>query len=125
MSNLPKNTISTNESNHHYNLQFIFFQSNSQNSNSQKAIENSLENYFQYDREIIHIQFNKNKYVNNEDIAFKGYIIGKNNTLLAENTTNIQLIVYNDQRQIIQKKLLFANKNTFAGGIHLDDKFKE
>nr|WP_315149066.1 hypothetical protein [uncultured Flavobacterium sp.] len=103
----------------------FFFQSNSQNSNSQKAIENSLENYFQYDREIIHIQFNKNKYVNNEDIAFKGYISSKNNTLLAENTTNIQLIVYNDQRQIIQKKLLFANKNTFAGGIHLDDKFKE
>jgi hypothetical protein len=102
----------------------FFFQSNSQNSNSQKAIENSLENYFQYDREIIHIQFNKNNYVNNEDIAFKGYITSKNNTLLAENTTNIQLIVYNDQKQIIQKQLLFANKGTFAGGIHLNDKFK-
>jgi hypothetical protein len=102
----------------------FFFQSNSQNSNSQKAIENSLENYFQYDREMIHVQFNKNKYVNNEDIAFKGYITSKNNTLLAENTTNIQLIVYNEQRQIIQKQLLFASKGTFAGGIHLDDKFK-
>ena len=102
----------------------LFFQSNSQNSNSQKAIENSLENYFQYDREMIHVQFNKNKYVNTEDIAFKGYIASKNNTLLAENTTNIQLIVYNDQRQIIQKQLLFASKGTFAGGIHLNDKFK-
>jgi hypothetical protein len=73
---------------------------------------------------MIHVQFNKNKYVNNEDIAFKGYITSKNNTILAESTTNIQLIVYNDQRQIIQKQLLFANKCTFAGGIHLNDKFK-
>ncbi len=102
----------------------FFFQSNSQNSNSQKAIANCLENYFQYDREMIHVQFNKNKYVNTEDIAFKGYITSKNNTLLAENTTNIQLIVYNDQRQIIQKQLLFASKGNFTGGIHLNDKFK-
>lgn len=102
----------------------LFFQSNSQTIDNKKLIENCLENYFQFDRENIHVQFNKNRYVNNEDIAFKGYIISKNNTILAENTTNIQLIVYNDQRQIIQKKLLFASKGTFAGGIHLDDKFK-
>ena len=102
----------------------FFFQSNSQNSNSQNAIVNSLENYFQYDREIIHVQFNKNKYVNNEDIAFKGYITSKNNTLLAENTTNIQLVIYDSQKQIIQKQLLFASKGTFAGGIHLNDQFK-
>ena len=102
----------------------FFFQSNSQNSNSQKAIENYLESYFQYDRENIHVQFNKNKYVNIEDIAFKGYITSKNNTLLSENTTNIQLVIYDGEKQIIQKQLLFANKGTFEGGIHLDDKFK-
>jgi hypothetical protein len=62
--------------------------------------------------------------VNTEDIAFKGYIRSKNNTLLAENTTNIQLVIYDSQRQIIQKQLLFASKGTFAGGIHLNDKFK-
>jgi hypothetical protein len=62
--------------------------------------------------------------VNTEDIAFKGYITSKNSTLLAENTTNIQLVIYDGQKQIIQKQLLFANKGTFEGGIHLDDKFK-
>jgi hypothetical protein len=102
----------------------LFFQANSQTIDNKKIIENCLENYFQYDREIIHIQFNKNKYVNNEDIAFKGYISSKNNTLLAENTTNIQLVIYDSQKLIIQKQLLFANKSTFAGGIHLNDKFK-
>ena len=102
----------------------FFFKSNSQNSNNIKAIENCLENYFQYDREIIHVQFNKNKFVNNEDIAFKGYITSKNNTQLAENTTNVQLVIYDSQKQIIQKQLLFANKGTFVGGVHLNDKFK-
>ena len=102
----------------------FFFQSNAQNSNSQKTIENYLENYFQYDREIIHVQFNKNKYVNNEDIVFKGYITSINSILLAQNTTNIQLVIYDSQKLIIQKQLLFANIGTFAGGIHLDDKFK-
>ena len=102
----------------------LFFQSNSQTIDNKKSIENYLESYFQYDREIIHVQFNKNRYVNSEDIGFKGYITSKNNTILAENTTNVQLIVYDAQRQIIQKKLLFASKGTFVGGIHLDDKFK-
>lgn len=102
----------------------LFFHSNSQTIDNKKLIENCLETYFYYDRENIHVQFNKNRYVNNEDIAFKGYIISKNNTALAENTTNIQLIIYDDQRQIIQKKLIFASKGTFVGGIHLDDKFK-
>ncbi len=102
----------------------LFFQANSQTIDNKKLIENCLENYFQYDRENIHVQFNKNRYVNSEDIGFKGYITSKNNTILAENTTNVQFIVYDAQRQIIQKKLLFASKGTFAGGIHLDDKFK-
>jgi hypothetical protein len=102
----------------------LFFQANSQTIDNKKLIQNCLENYFQYDRENIHVQFNKNRYVNSEDIGFKGYITSKNNTILAENTTNVQLIVYDAQRQIIQKKLLFASKGTFAGGIHLDDKFK-
>lgn len=102
----------------------LFFQSNCQAIDNKKLIQNCLENYFRYDRENIHVQFNKNRYVNNEDIAFKGYISSKNNTTLAENTTNVQLIVYNDQKQIIQKQLIFASKGTFAGGIHLNDKFK-
>ncbi|GIZ08918.1 hypothetical protein [Flavobacterium sp. UMI-01] len=107
-------------------LGLLFFTqlfSQTPSSNSQK-IGKYIETYFQLDRENIHVQFNKDTYVNNEDIAFKGYVLstkeGKPNT----HTTNVQLVIYDDQEQIIQKQLLFTEKGVFSGGIHLNDKFK-
>jgi hypothetical protein len=51
----------------------------SQAQNNQEKIKTLLDTYFLDDREIIHVQFNKNIYLNNEDIAFKGYVLSKNN----------------------------------------------
>lgn len=94
----------------------------SQTANNQDNIKKILETYFQYDRENIHVQFNKTIYVNNEDIAFKGYVINKHKYLPA-NTTNVQLAIYNEQKQLIQKQLLFTSFGTFEGGIRLTEKF--
>lgn len=102
----------------------FFFQSFSQTISNQEKIKNSIETYFKYDREIIHVQFNKNIYTNNEDLAFKGYVWSRNNNTPHNNTANVQLIIYNEKEEIVQKQLLFTTKGTFAGGIHLNDKFK-
>lgn len=99
-------------------------QSFSQAVSNQDQIKNYINNYFHYDRENIHVQFNKNIYVNNENIFFKGYVFSKNNNAPNINTTNVELVVYDQQQQIIQKQLLFAEHGTFAGGIHLNEKFK-
>ncbi len=101
----------------------LFIQSFSQTTNNQENIKKLVEAYFHHDREIIHVQFNKTVYVNNEDIAFKGYVINKNKYLPDTNTTNVQLAIYNDQKQLIQKQLLFTSLGTFEGGIHLREKF--
>jgi hypothetical protein len=61
--------------------------------------------------------------VNDEDIAFKGYVSNKTTHLPEINTTNVQLVVYNEQQQIIQKQLLYSYNGNFEGGIHLNDKF--
>lgn len=103
---------------------FLFLQSYSQNTENQEIIKNSLENYFHYDRENIHVHFNKTKYVNSEDIAFKGYVFSKNNRLPHLFTTNIQLVVFNEKKEVVQKQLLFSNLGTFEGGLHLTEKFK-
>lgn len=106
-------------------LSFLFFlHSYSQNTESQEKIKNSIENYFQYDREIIHVHFNKTLFVNNEDIGFKGYVFSKNSSAPHLNTTNVQLVIYNDQNEVIQKQLLFTTVGTFDGVIHLNEKFK-
>ena len=101
----------------------VFFSGFSQNIDNQQKIKSSIQNYFYYDRENIHVQFNKSIYVNNEDLAFKGYVFSKNNSLPHLNTTNVQLVVYNEQNEVVQKQLLYTTFGTFEGGLHLNDKF--
>ncbi|MFD2941371.1 hypothetical protein [Flavobacterium notoginsengisoli] len=104
---------------------FLFcLQSFAQVISNQDKITKYLNDYFSQDREIIHVQFNKNLFINNEDIAFKGYVLSKNNNIPNSNTTNVQLVVYNEEDQIIQKQLLFVQYGIFSGGIHLNEKFK-
>lgn len=102
----------------------FFIQSFSQTTSNQEKIKNYIDTYFSYDRENIHVQFNKNIYVNTEDLGFKGYVWSKNSNTPHGNTANVQLVVYNEQQEIIQKQLLFTTKGNFAGGIHLNNKFK-
>lgn len=102
----------------------FFFQSFSQITSNQEKIKNYIDTYFYYDRENIHVQFNKNIFVNNEDLAFKGYVWSKNNIMPHGNTTNVQLVIYNEQQEIIEKQLLYTTKGTFSGGLHLNNKFK-
>ncbi len=104
---------------------FLFFlHSYSQSTESQEKIKNNIENYFHYDREIIHVHFNKTIFVNNEDIGFKGYVFSKNSSAPHLNTANVQLVIYNDQNEVVQKQLLFTTLGTFDGVIHLNEKFK-
>lgn len=102
----------------------FFLHTFSQTKTNTDKVNSYIENYFRLDRENIHVQFNKNTYVNNEDIGFKGYVLSKNNGKLNQSTTNIQLVIYDEKEQIVLKQLLFTNKGTFAGGIHLTDTFK-
>ncbi len=102
----------------------LFVQCFSQTPTNQEKIKTLLNTYFLDDREIIHVQFNKNTFLNNEDIAFKGYVFSKKNNTPYYNTSNIQLIIYNEQQEVVQKQLLFTENGMFAGGIHLDKNFK-
>jgi hypothetical protein len=102
----------------------LFSTSYSQIIENEEKIKSSLENYFQKEREIIHVHFNKNTYLNNESIGFKGYIINKNTGLPFVNSTNIQMVIYNEKKEIIQKQLFFAIAGTFDGVYQLSDKFK-
>ncbi len=103
---------------------FLCFNCFSQAPNNQEKIKTLLDNYFLDDREIIHVQFSKNLYLNNEDIAFKGYVFSKNNNAPHLTTTNIQLVIYNEQQEVIQKQLLYTTNGMFLGGIHLNKNFK-
>ena len=103
---------------------FFFIPSYSQDTEKQEKIKNNIENYFHYDREIIHVHFNKTIFVNNEDIGFKGYVFSKNDSSPHLYTANVQLVIYNMQNEVIQKQLLFTTLGTFDGIIHLNEKLE-
>jgi hypothetical protein len=99
-----------------------FLLSFSQNTSTQAKIKTNLENYFHFERENIHVQFNKIIYISTENIAFKGYVFNKQNNSPNLNTTNVQLVVYDANGQVIQKQLLRALSGTFEGIVTLDEK---
>ncbi|MCG9791340.1 hypothetical protein [Flavobacterium algicola] len=106
-------------------ISFLFFVASFAQTNiNQEKIKSSIENYFQYDRENIHVQFSKDTYVANEFIGFKGYVYSKNYSKPHPYTTNVQLVIYDNQEQIVQKQLLYTKNGTFTGGFLLNDTFK-
>jgi hypothetical protein len=105
-------------------FQNLHSQSNSSLTSKKEIVGKYLQNYFHLDRQIIHVQFNKQLFINNEDITFKGYVFNKNKKALEENTFNVQLIIYDNQKQIIDKQLILCKNGIFTGGVHLNDKFK-
>jgi hypothetical protein len=94
----------------------------SQNAENQQKIKTNLEDYFHFERENIHVHFNKTIYISNENIAFKGYVFNKQSSLPNLNTTNVQLVIYDAQGKVIQKQLLHASLGTFDGIVSLDEK---
>ena len=93
-----------------------------QNTNTQIKIKTNLEDYFHFERENIHVQFNKTIFISNENIAFKGYVFNKESSLPNLNTTNIQLVIYNAQGQIVQRQLLHCSLGIFDGIVSMDEK---
>jgi len=94
----------------------------SQNTDNQQKIKINLEDYFHFERENIHVQFNKTIYISNENIAFKGYVFNKQSSFPNLNTTNVQLVIYDAQGQVIQRQLLHTSLGTFDGIVTLDEK---
>ena len=93
-----------------------------QNSDNQQKIKSNLEEYFHFERENIHVQFNKTLYISNENIAFKGYVFNKQSSLPNLNTTNVLLVIYDAQGQVIQRHLLYTSLGAFDGIVTLDEK---
>ena len=90
---------------------------------NQQKISASLLDYFKLDRENIHLHLNKNAYLTNEKIWFKGYIIEKKfkPTLY---TSNVYVSLYDSEGQKLSTQLYYAEGNIFEGYVSLDKTLK-
>lgn len=105
-------------------LFFVFQSFAQQNTADKENIGKHLEDYFFLDRENIHIQFNKNTYLTNENIWFKGYVYHRKKKLPFYNTTNVYATIYDDNGTKIKECLLFTSNGSFTGNFELNDSFK-
>ncbi|MCU4189758.1 hypothetical protein M9Q43_11370 [Flavobacterium sp. HXWNR29] len=96
---------------------FHFF-SFSQTVNKEK-IAQSIDNYYQFERENIHLHLNKTVFLSNETIWFKGYIYDKKTNSLNIGTTNVYVSLYNSKRKELSNNLFFASNGTIDGQINL------
>ena len=82
----------------------------------------ALNDYFMMDRENIHIHLNKNSFITDETIWFKGYIIEKKTNIPYDATSNVYISLINIDGQKIQTQLFFAENSVFNGRIKLNSK---
>jgi hypothetical protein len=96
----------------------------SQSNNSKQQIVQHFENYFALERENMHLHLNKNTYLTNESIWFKGYVYNKKDKLPFFFTTNIYVVLHDENGTKIETKLLYANAGCFSGNFVLGEHLK-
>ena len=78
-----------------------------------------LENYFKLDREAIHIHLNKTTFLSEETIWYQGYIVNRKTTKPFY-TSNVFVLLFDENGKQLSEKLVFADNGVFSGQIKLD-----
>jgi len=84
-------------------------------------IESILYNFFDLEREAIHLHLDKTTFLNNESIWYQGYVINRK-TNKPYFTTNVFVMLLDENGKQISEKLIYASNGTFAGKIKLNSK---
>ena len=98
------------------NSAFLFCQ-NETDENITK-ITTVLDNYFDLEREAIHLHLDKTTFLNNETIWYQGYVINRK-TNKPYFTTNVFVLLFDESGKQLSEKLIYASNGTFAGKITL------
>jgi hypothetical protein len=97
----------------------IFCQQTTEESKSK--IATILNNYFDLEREAIHLHLDKTTFINCEAIWYQGYIINRK-TNMPYFTTNVYVLLWDEKGNQLSEKLIYATNGTFSGKIDLGPK---
>ena len=89
---------------------------------NQEKITVAFDEYFKMDRENIHLHLNKNLFLTDEAIWFKGYIVEKKTNMPYTPTSNVYISLIDINGQKITTQLFFAENSIFEGQIKLNSK---
>ncbi len=79
------------------------------------ALQQTYSNYFQLNREYVHLHLNKTKIAPKENIWFSAYVYDLRTNLPNPTTTNLNVALFNEDGQQIDYKTIFIN-NGFGNG---------
>ncbi len=105
-----------------FTFNFSFAQLSETNINKSSS---SYEKYFELPRKSLHLHLNKSSYLRGEKIWFQGYAYNRKTHNLDLNTRNVEVGVYNDAGEILDKKLFLAIGELFTGQISIDSTFTD
>ncbi|WP_129751506.1 hypothetical protein [Flavobacterium beibuense] len=89
-----------------------------------EKISKAIENYFFMERENIHVHFDKNVFLSNEKIWFKGYVYHKKLGIPFYSCVNIFANLIDSDGNILESKLLCGNLGNFSGSFKLNSDYK-
>lgn len=92
--------------------------------NKKEQIAKVLNDYFHLERENIHVHFDKNVFLTNEEIWFKGYVFHRKMNTPFFASVNIFASLIDEGGNILQTELLFGNLGNFSGSFKIDDNLK-
>ncbi|HEY0091150.1 MAG TPA: hypothetical protein VGB43_01575, partial [Flavobacterium sp.] len=93
-------------------------------NNTDAKVISSIADYFKLDRENIHLQLNKEVYLSDETLWFKGYVIEKKTGLPYLATTNVYVQLLDANGIVLISQLIYAENSTFRGHLKLKKEFK-
>ena len=101
----------------------LFFSYKTQAQTIEDKIAAIPSQYFELDRENFHLQFNKNSYLTEESIWFKGFVFDKKNTVPYMETTNVYVNLFSPSGEKLDSKLCFAKDGAFQGSFKLKTEY--
>ncbi len=96
----------------------------SQTNENQNISIDAIQKYFELERENIHLSVNKNAFMSNESIWFKGTVIEKKSQLIYPFTSNVHVNLVDSSGKTIVSLLVYAENGIFSGNISLNSKIK-
>ena len=88
---------------------------------NKQAIATLITNYFDTDRDNIHLHLDKNIFLNTENVWFKGYVFDRKVNNPFYKTVNVYANLINSNGLRMSQKLIFAENGTFTGNFNLKD----
>ena len=97
------------------------FQSVYAQISSLEQFQKTYSEYFQLNREYVHLHLSKTKLIPNEDIWFSAYVYDLRTNLPNSLTTNLNLAIFNNNGEQIQYKTFYINNGFGKGYLNLEN----